>query len=151
MRRVTVCCAALCFALSGCKGDKTQPGPSVPPSAIGSVASDDDRHAARSEPYANENLPDEADFADEAEKEITSDNYGAKLGEIEKEIAAAEDAGAPAAPSVTPTAAATATATAKAAATAAATATAKDRAAGAGSAKGPPPGKAEGPDEPTVE
>ena len=65
----------------------------MPPSAIGSVLTEE-RSEARPEPYADAALPDEADFADEVDKEITADNYAAKLGELEKEIAEADvDAG----------------------------------------------------------
>jgi hypothetical protein len=35
--------------------------------------------------------PDEADFADEADKEITAETFAAKLGELEQEL---DDAGA---------------------------------------------------------
>jgi hypothetical protein len=147
MNRAFACCALLGAALLGCKGDKPQPAPSMPASAIGSVASDEERREGRPEPYANENLPDEADFADEAEKEITADNYGVKLGEIEKDIAAAEDAGAPAAA----TAAATATASATAKASAAGTGSAAVAPPTTGSAKVAVPGTANPADDAIVE
>ena len=147
MRSAIACCALLGAAFLGCKGDKPQPAPSMLPSAIGSVTSDEEPREGHPEPYANENLPDEADFADEAEKEITADNYGAKLGEIEKEIAAAEDAGAPAAPGAAPTAAASATAKDGAAGTS----SAKVAPPSTGSAKVAPPGTAKPVDDATIE
>lgn len=47
------------------------------------------------EPYAGVTLPDEADFAAEAEQEINADNFHDKIDELEQELA---DAGADAGP-----------------------------------------------------
>ena len=128
------------WAVLGCNSDRKQPTPGVPPSAIGSVATDEPR-AARPEPYADIALPDEADFADEVDKEITVDNYAARLGELEKEIAEAEaeaDAGrrggvdAGSSPPAS-----------------SASASAKDRAADGGATKEAPPGKSREPTDGT--
>jgi hypothetical protein len=41
-------------------------------------------------PYADERLPDQADFVAEADQEITRENFDAKLRELEEEISKAE-------------------------------------------------------------
>jgi hypothetical protein len=43
---------------------------------------------AQAAPIKDEDLPTEAEFDDEAEKQITPDNYKAQLDSIEKEISA---------------------------------------------------------------
>jgi PBP1b-binding outer membrane lipoprotein LpoB len=45
---------------------------------------------AQAAPIKDEDLPTEAEFDDEAEKDITSANYKTELDSLEKEISAAE-------------------------------------------------------------
>jgi hypothetical protein len=82
--------ALLGCTVAACNSDKKQPAPRVAPSALAASSHEAHVDAPRPEPYADVSLPDETDFADEADKEISADNYTAKLGELEKEIAEAE-------------------------------------------------------------
>ena len=72
-------------------------GPSGQPSATGagSVATSPLPGAAGAAPYADEDLPVEADFEAEAEREITDQSFDAVLSEIEKELDASVPDAAP--------------------------------------------------------
>ena len=77
----------------GCTPDR-QPAPSSGSSAVASVGIPSRSSEHHADSYADASLPDEADFANQADQQITEDSYEAKLAELEIEVAAADDAGA---------------------------------------------------------
>lgn len=74
--------------LAGCRDE----APSTPPATSAAVGASASTQPPRAEPYAHETLPDEADYASDAEKEISNDNFSAKLAELERDIAEGEAA-----------------------------------------------------------
>ncbi len=76
-RWVVLSLIALSAALGGCEEQQSQPQSGQAPG-----------QTAQAAPIKDEDLPTEAEFDDEAEKEINSANYKAQLDSLEKEIGA---------------------------------------------------------------
>jgi hypothetical protein len=74
-RWIVLSLLALSAAVVGCEESKPQSGATP-------------GQTAQAAPIKDEDLPTEAEFDDEAEKEITQDNYKAQLDTLEKEISA---------------------------------------------------------------
>jgi hypothetical protein len=99
LKAASILCAVLLLGL-GATGCESKPKPTgdsaasqskkAAPAATQSATGATKAAAASSgEPYADvddKDIPDEADFEEEAAKEITAENYAAKLDEIAKEL-----------------------------------------------------------------
>lgn len=105
LKATSILCAVLLLGLgaTGCEskpkptGAATSQAKSAAPVVKQSAAAGSTKAAATSsEAYADvddKDIPDEADFEDEATKEITEENYTAKLDEIAKELGGDDEEG----------------------------------------------------------
>ena len=101
MTRAAVWWAAAAALACGCETE-APPVPNTSAPTHGIVTSSASSSAAAAVPYADAALPDEADFATEAEREITRDNYRDRLAELERELATASAPPLPSAASPSP-------------------------------------------------
>jgi hypothetical protein len=90
---VIVTGAALALVLAGCGGDEKKDGPSATPSGTAAAQKPTTTAAAAPTPTQqavaanDDDIPSEADFEEEAEKDITADSVESELDKLEKELA----------------------------------------------------------------
>lgn len=90
-RSIFLASAALALLVAGC-GDEKKDAPAGGPSGTAAAQKPTTTAAARPAPTAqavaaNDDIPSEVDFEDEAEKDITADSVESELDKLEKELA----------------------------------------------------------------